>query len=77
MSNTDATGKICDAQASKAIEALAEVDITALSYVKLRRLNAALIQACEKLKLESVSRDENTVAGDTVRVPSPRFDSPR
>jgi len=77
MSNTNAPGKLVDAQASKAIEALAEVDITALSYVKLRRLNAALIQACEKLKLESVSRDENTVAGDTVRVPSPRFDTPR
>jgi hypothetical protein len=77
MSNSEPTEKVVDAQASKAIKALAEVDITELSYVKLRRLNAALIQACEKLKQESASRSENTIAGDTVRVPSPRFDAPR
>jgi hypothetical protein len=77
MSKSEATGKIVDAQASKAIQALAEIDITALSYVKLRRLNAALIQACEKLKQETAGRAENTIAGDTVRVPAPRFDAPR
>lgn len=77
MSKSEPTAKLVDAQASKAIQALAEIDITELSYVKLRRLNAALIQTCEKLKTESVSRDKNSIAGDTVRVPSPRFDTPR
>ena len=69
--------KKVDVQANEAIKALAEIDITELSYVKLRRLNAALIQASEKLRIESVTRSENNVGGDTVRVPSPRFDAPR
>ena len=69
--------KKVDVQANEAIKALAEIDITELSYVKLRRLNAALIQASEKLRIESVTRSENNVGGDTVRVPSPRFNAPR
>ena len=77
MAKSETAGANVDAQASEAIKALAKIDITALSYVKLRRLNAVLIQASEKLRIESVSRSENNVGGDTVRVPSPRFDAPR
>ena len=77
MAKSRSTGASVDAQANEAIQALAKIDITALSYVKLRRLNAVLIQASEKLRIESVCRSENNVGGDTVRVPSPRFDAPR
>lgn len=69
--------KQVDIQANDAIKALAEIDISALSYVKLRRLNTALIRASEKLRIESVTRSENNVGGDTVRVLSPRFNAPR
>jgi len=77
MAKSETSGTNADAQAGKTIQALAEIDITALSYATLRRLSAALIQTGEKLKLESDTRSENIVSGDTVRVPSPRFDPPR
>jgi hypothetical protein len=77
MAKSRSSGASVDAQANEAIQALAKIDITALSYVKLRRLNAVLIQSSEKLRIESVWRSENNVGGDTVRVPSPRFDAPR
>ena len=77
MAKSRSKGAMVDDQASEAIQALAKIDITALSYVKLRRLNAVLIRASEKLRIESVCRSENNVGGDTVRVPSPRFDAPR
>ena len=76
MANRKPVKKV-DLQANEAIKALAAIDIAALSYVKLRRLNAVLIQASEKLRIESVTRSENNVGGDTVRVPSPRFNAPR
>ena len=76
MANPRPVKKV-DIQANEAIKALAAIDITELSYVKLRRLNAVLIQASEKLRIESVTRSENNVGGDTVRVPSPRYNAPR
>jgi len=76
MANPRPVKKV-DIQTNEAIKALAAIDITELSYVKLRRLNAVLIQASEKLRIESVTRSENNVGGDTVRAPSPRFNAPR
>jgi hypothetical protein len=77
MAKSKTSGTNADVQASEAIQALAKIDIATLSYATLRRLSAALIQASEKLKTESDTRSENIVGGDTVRVPSPRFDTPR
>ena len=59
------------------IHALAVLDVAALSYVQLRRLNAALLHAGEDVAREIRQRSENDLGGDTVRVPSPRLDHPR
>ncbi len=77
MTKPAANGSKVDAQAVAIEHALAKLNIGDLSYVKLRRLNTALIQASERLRIESVTRSENNVGGDTVRVPSHRFDAPR
>jgi hypothetical protein len=77
MAKPGAQGSKVDTQALAIEQALAKLNISELSYVKLRRLNTALIQASERLRIESVTRSENNVGGDTVRVPSARFDAPR
>lgn len=59
------------------IHALAMLDAKALSYVQLRRLNAALIHASEAVAEETARRSSDNGSGDTVRVTSPRFDRPR
>lgn len=52
------------------IHALAMVDVKALSYLQLRRLNAALTHACEAVAKEAERRAETDNSGDTVRVQS-------
>lgn len=60
-----------------AIHALGMLDVKALSYVQLRRLNAALLHAGDDVNREIRTRTEEDLSGDTVRVPSPRLDHPR
>ena len=54
------------------IHALALVDVTALSYMQLRRLYAALTHAKEQVARETALRSGDENEGDTltVRVPS-------
>jgi hypothetical protein len=59
------------------IHALALLDVKALSYMQLRRLNAALVHAGEDVARETAARSARDNGGDTVRVSSPRFDRPR
>lgn len=62
------------------IHALSVLDVKALSYVQLRRLNAALSDAAQAVARETSARSNtgNCDDGDdTVRVSSPRFDHPR
>lgn len=59
------------------IHALGMLDVKALSYVQLRRLNAALLHAGDDVSREIRTRTDEDVSGDTVRVPSPRLDHPR
>ena len=59
------------------IHALAMLDVKALSYVQLRRLNAALLHAGDDVSQEIRARADEDLSGDTVRVPSPRMDHPR
>ena len=58
------------------IHALSMLDVKVLSYLQLRRLDAALTKAVEAVSKESMLRATNDNGGDTVRVPSPRFDQP-
>ena len=58
------------------IHALSMLDVKVLSYLQLRRLDAALTKAVEAVSKESMLRAASDNGGDTVRVPSPRFDQP-
>ncbi len=58
------------------IHALAILDVKVLSYLQLRRLNAALIKASEAVSKETMVRAASDNGGDTVNVPSPRFAQP-
>ena len=70
------TREILDASAA-VIDELRSLEVKSLSYVQLRRLNAALIYASQAVANESAARAENVLGGDTVRVTTPRFDQPR
>ncbi len=59
------------------IFALSMIDAKVLSYLQLSRLNAALIEASEAVAKEIMLRAANGNGGDTVRVPSPRFNAQR
>ena len=55
------------------IHALRAVDVAALSYVQLRRLYAAMVEATNMVDDEIARRSESTNAlGETVRIQSPR-----
>lgn len=59
------------------IHALKLVDVSALSYVQLRRLYAALVQATNDVDEEIAQRSESTNAlGETVRIHAPKRDVP-
>lgn len=58
------------------IHALSILDVKVLSYLQLRRLDAALTKAVEDVSKESMLRAASDNGGDTVRAPSPRFDQP-
>ena len=56
---------------SEVIQAIDQLDLKALSYVQLRRLNATVMQAVGDVNEELTLRAEDDNAGDTVRVPVP------
>jgi hypothetical protein len=56
-------------------DALAAVEIAALSDDQLRRLHAALTYMHEALAKETERRAENDDSGDTVRVASAKIDA--
>ncbi len=57
------------------IHALRIVDVKALSYVQLRRLYAALVQASNEVDSEIAQRSESTNSlGETVRIHAPKRD---
>ncbi|MBT8077551.1 MAG: hypothetical protein KJO31_03200 [Gammaproteobacteria bacterium] len=53
------------------IHALALMDVSALSYVQLRRLYAALTHAKEAVARETALRTGDAINGDTVTVSIP------
>ncbi len=55
------------------IHALAMLDVKVLSYVQLRRLNAALLRAGDVVAKETAVRAEGDNSGDTVRVQTPNL----
>ena len=59
------------------IEALQGVDVKALSYVQLRRLYAALVEAGNTVDAELATRSEATNSlGETVRIQAPVPEAP-
>ncbi len=54
------------------IHAVKMLDVTALSYVQLRRLNAALTHLSTEVDKEIAKRSEVETLGKTVRISSPR-----
>ncbi|MDH4046521.1 MAG: hypothetical protein OEW68_02440 [Gammaproteobacteria bacterium] len=57
--------------AQKAIDALTGVDCKSVSFVQLRKLNAALLDASERVAAETAHRSNDDALGDTVRVAVP------
>ncbi len=58
-------------------EALSAVDVGELSYVQLRRLYSALVEATNEVDEEIARRSGSTTAlGETVRFESPRRREP-
>lgn len=53
------------------IESLDRVDAKSLSFVELRRLNAALADTQEKIAAVTANRSADDTLGDTVRVAVP------
>ena len=56
-----------------AINALSVLDLGALSFVQLKRLEKILKQACADVAVESDRRASEDHSGDTVKVPSPNL----
>ncbi len=54
------------------IHAVKMLDVTALSYVQLRRLNAALTHLSTEVGKEIAKRSNLETLGKTVRISSPR-----
>lgn len=54
------------------IHALKMVDVSALSYVQLRRLYAALVATTNRVDEEIVKRSDGDNLGETVRIQSPK-----
>jgi hypothetical protein len=54
------------------IHAIKMLDVSALSYVQLRRLYAAVIHATKLVDEEIAKRSQAENLGETVRIPSPR-----
>lgn len=54
------------------IHALKMMDVTALSYVQLRRLYGGLIATVETVDAEIATRSQADNLGDTVRIQSPK-----
>lgn len=55
------------------INALSTLDLSGLSFIQLRRLHKALLQACQDVTSESDRRSAADNSGDTVKVPSPNL----
>jgi hypothetical protein len=57
-------------------DALDNLDIKSMSFVQLRRLNAALSDAIERIAAASASRSCDDTLGDTVRTAIPSVTKP-
>jgi hypothetical protein len=57
-------------------DALDNLDIKSMSFVQLRRLNAALSDAIERIAAASASRSYDDTLGDTVRTAIPSVTKP-
>ena len=57
----------------EAIDTLAALDLSELSFVQLKRLEKVLRQAGEAVAGESAKRADVDNSGDTVKVPSPKL----
>jgi len=60
-----------DDGAQKTIDALTGIDCESISFVQLRRLNAALLDASARVAAETARRSDEDSLGDTVRVAVP------
>ncbi len=60
-------------QSMDLVRLLDALDLRALSFVQLKRLQTALRNASEGITRESARRSEDGASGDTVRVPSPNL----
>lgn len=54
------------------VKRLADLDLTGLSFIQLKRLHNALEQASKAVAKESRQRAAEDDAGDTVRIKSPK-----
>jgi hypothetical protein len=54
------------------IHAVKRLDVSALSYVQLRRLYAALIYTTKAVDDEITKRSDGSELGETVRIQSPK-----
>ena len=71
MKNQSNAGHGAESNAQKAIDSLESLDCMALSFVQLRRVNAALLDAGERVAAETARRANEDALGDTVRVAIP------
>ena len=71
MSGKEKIDFAADDLANAAIEALQNIDVGALSFLQLRRLNAALMHASEVVTDETARRSDDEASGDTVRISVP------
>jgi hypothetical protein len=71
MTNRNKTGQSTESLAQQLIDGLDAVDCAGLSFVQLRRLNAALLDAGERVAEETAKRSATDAQGDTVRVAVP------
>jgi hypothetical protein len=55
-------------KADQLIDTLDSVDFKSMSFVQLRRLNAALADASERVAAITANRSSDDTSGDTVRV---------
>ncbi len=60
-----------DVGTQQAIDALHDVDFSALSFVQLKRLSSAIVDATRRIEMEATRRAERDAQGDTVRVAVP------
>jgi hypothetical protein len=71
MKNPATPAQSGEVAAQRAIDALHDVNFNALSFVQLKRLDAALADASRRVATVTSRRAESDAQGDTVRVAVP------